>query len=545
MPNLFNSLLMKYIILFFIYLSISLEVSGQAGINSRTEYFPGYHNVLATELLKISSNKYLARYTLWDTTTLYRKVGYSTFNNDLEPLVQNLFLFSDTTGVIGNTNSSPQVLNDSTIINIMMPTAIVPDSIVPNYYVFFDDRLELKKVRIMENLDTAGLLERVRFTLNENKDKVYTIDGIKTPIPMGTDGRDFYQVYLRTYDLEGKRLASKHLPRPSNFVGAITGNSELICRKGSIYFGGSYLNYYYRENPADFFLRSFYYKMDLEGNILKSYFSPENKLCSIYESIMDKKQNSYLEIYEGVIIPFGSEYATLPSYGVTKLDSNLNWQWTRFFKDSIWGFEVPYFITGIAMTHDEKGVVLYGNRDIEDVNDPPGYNAAVIIKYDEIGNRTWTRHIYHSRDTLSQQVLYRMEATDDGGFIGVGSVVVWDNTINGGDQRGWRVKLDEYGCITPGCQVVPTKEYEQQKVSMSLYPNPCDNQLTVRIYKWEKGDGTIEIYDVQGRRCKTVKTAYPQDYELVIDVADLLPGSYVIRYISSEKVITSSKFVKM
>ena len=110
----------------------------------------------------------------------------------------------------------------------------------------------------------------------------------------------------------------------------------------------------------------------------------------------------------------------------------------------------------------------------------------------------------------------------------------------GGIQAALLVKLDECGCIEPGCNsACYDGGYSQQAIhfpKVEIYPNPASEyiQISAPISK-----GTLRVYNTQGQLC------IEKDYksESIIDITHLPNSTYTINYIGEGQVCIG-KFVK-
>jgi hypothetical protein len=107
----------------------------------------------------------------------------------------------------------------------------------------------------------------------------------------------------------------------------------------------------------------------------------------------------------------------------------------------------------------------------------------------------------------------------------------WPDSIKFDPDRWLVCKLDTL-TIT---QVVN----EYQELYLKITPNPVEDNLSINSNMPIPGD--IDIYDVTGRICKSIKSNNQE--KINIDVRDLGKGIYFIK-ISTQHNIISSKFVK-
>lgn len=90
-------------------------------------------------------------------------------------------------------------------------------------------------------------------------------------------------------------------------------------------------------------------------------------------------------------------------------------------------------------------------------------------------------------------------------------------------------------------------EYKPFNKGLIIYPNPLFNEiLNVQFTNSERSDLRIEIYDVNGKLCRS--KAYPELFEMgthkvTVDLIGIPKGVYVIKSILKEKVYTSKLII--
>jgi hypothetical protein len=68
--------------------------------------------------------------------------------------------------------------------------------------------------------------------------------------------------------------------------------------------------------------------------------------------------------------------------------------------------------------------------------------------------------------------------------------------------------------------------------NIQAYPNPVSDILTIKLDKSASGNVVIELYDMMGKKCKSI-TEYLTDGAAQIDVADLKTGVYFAKVFAS------------
>lgn len=78
-------------------------------------------------------------------------------------------------------------------------------------------------------------------------------------------------------------------------------------------------------------------------------------------------------------------------------------------------------------------------------------------------------------------------------------------------------------------------------VSMSVFPNPAKESLTIQVEGSKTITGLVEVYDlVSGRHVLSLQM---NNYQEVLGISNLSPGAYIIR-LTSEQYTATTRFVK-
>ena len=114
------------------------------------------------------------------------------------------------------------------------------------------------------------------------------------------------------------------------------------------------------------------------------------------------------------------------------------------------------------------------------------------------------------------------------------------------EAKGWLVKLDEYGCLVPGCQLVPTQDISEGKppgISVSVYPNPVSDMLNV--YSWSPympKHALLRIVSSSGQVVRESPVTR-SDLTSMIPVGDLAAGVYWVQYVEGGVVVATEEAV--
>ena len=99
-------------------------------------------------------------------------------------------------------------------------------------------------------------------------------------------------------------------------------------------------------------------------------------------------------------------------------------------------------------------------------------------------------------------------------------------------QQGWIMKVDEYGCLVPGCQLTSSIDEVSTPFSpdVRVYPNPANEFLHV-FYQTTPGVplGAVQfrIVDVLGREVTRFETNQ-SEMSFVLDVSGWVSGFYFL-----------------
>ena len=78
-------------------------------------------------------------------------------------------------------------------------------------------------------------------------------------------------------------------------------------------------------------------------------------------------------------------------------------------------------------------------------------------------------------------------------------------------------------------------------LSMSVYPNPTTNRLTLKVADYESDNLSYHLFDVTGKLVKMKKITDP---ETQIIMQDLKPGVYFLKIVDNNKEIKVFKIIK-
>lgn len=164
----------------------------------------------------------------------------------------------------------------------------------------------------------------------------------------------------------------------------------------------------------------------------------------------------------------------------------------------------------------------------------------ILLKVTSNGDPIWYRPISDpfaadNAGIFTEVQINSATPTSDGGFICAG-----EYRSDGGGlfpnfvQSAFAMKLDEYGCLEPGCQVVDAvEEVEAAQVpDFLVYPNPSTGYLNL-IGNFE----TAEVYDLTGRLLLQTKESH-------LNIESLAKGMYLVLFKQANQVIYAQKVLR-
>lgn len=205
-------------------------------------------------------------------------------------------------------------------------------------------------------------------------------------------------------------------------------------------------------------------------------------------------------------------------YLLAKIDGvNGNQIWADTSGIDAAGDNEVFFSTPIVTNNND--IMIVGAHEL-----PNSGVSTEVLKYNQDGDKLWERE-FNQYGGLNQNYFYDIHQTFDDGFIICGNLT----NLTAFESPIWAVKLDSMGCEVINCSVGVENDLLQTSNSVSIYPNPTSNYLTIES---DLDYHTINIYNLSG---KLVKTAERNSQILV---SDLSKGMYFIQLVADKNVIT-------
>ena len=106
--------------------------------------------------------------------------------------------------------------------------------------------------------------------------------------------------------------------------------------------------------------------------------------------------------------------------------------------------------------------------------------------------------------------------------------------------------MDEHGCLIPGCNetVSLTEVALNDSDAFRIYPNPASVMLYLDYRDENSLAAIIEIRSLIGDLVRRTKSFFSSNDQYTLPLYDLVPGTYVIRFLSEEgKLLQSEKLI--
>jgi len=180
---------------------------------------------------------------------------------------------------------------------------------------------------------------------------------------------------------------------------------------------------------------------------------------------------------------------------------------------------------------------------------------AWIFKLSAEGEIIWERNFHGNPNPLVYPgvTLSDIIATSDGGYATSGHY--WQYTgLPGGRADLWLLKLDENGCLTPGCTdalvIVGIEDsfpddgmLDVVEKFFTLSPNPTTDYATASFYNpISRKASTLVLSSLCGQEIVRIDMASGQRV-INLPLADLMSGIYLVSYMSEGRILQSERLV--
>ena len=295
---------------------------------------------------------------------------------------------------------------------------------------------------------------------------------------------------------------------------------------------------------SDYSFQCFLLAIDTSGQIQWTWLSPESWGLRDAARDMVLLEDGSLVIASGI----GHEQQR-PSVNVVyfdkavfKLNPQRELEWEVVLPDSV--------ITGWTQTTklvklmNGSGFLLSGMT--YSAQPPPKYFlvSGWIAKISNNGEKLWERKLAVLTDGSDAHHIYDMKETPDGGIIICGEARDWSGQ-DSIPQQAWLMKLDSFGCLVPGCQLIDATEEVQEQGTLLLYPNPARDYLNF-FYRPTPGlssrDIRFRIFDTSGRELQRFE-AQAGEATYIVPLWHWPPGVYFLQLLQNGLPVKTERFV--
>lgn len=248
---------------------------------------------------------------------------------------------------------------------------------------------------------------------------------------------------------------------------------------------------------------------------------------------------------EGNVLVSGTCYDEYTSPGISLAEFFIV-KLARGNGEVLWTRRYPVSISDWGALHDME--VLPNGDMIACGNTTPSEQAGFlgcIYKYSDNGNQLWRRYYRFLTNMDAFNDLVDVEPLTGGGFILTGTTRLsfqFPSVL-------WLLRLDEYGCLEPGCQNVGVNEFYMgmPERTLTCAPNPVDEVLTVNVELPEAyrplGPMRIEVTDLAGRVVHLGSLGSGPVASTTLMVEGWQAGAYIIHLADGTTLLTSRKFI--
>ena len=167
----------------------------------------------------------------------------------------------------------------------------------------------------------------------------------------------------------------------------------------------------------------------------------------------------------------------------------------------------------------------------------PAGEDGYLVKVSYDGEKIWERkyHVIEIPTSPTLHEFYDMRPTSDGGYIMAGQVLDFSQSLD--FQQGWLVKVDEYGCLVPNCQLADAiSDPFDNSPTINLYPNPTSDFLNIYFSHINKKDGVFRLIDLQGRTVLQFD-ANKNETTYIVSLEKYAAGIYFLQYVEEGVIV--------
>jgi len=308
----------------------------------------------------------------------------------------------------------------------------------------------------------------------------------------------------------------------------------------------------------DFYSKDYIFKIDSSGVQEWRYYSPQGDLILGVQDMILEADGSLI-----VASLYGKEVQAAPNTPsqlifqtfVYKLNPQRERVWATFIRENSWhqygasrqlvkcADESGYIIVGGVLENTDEELM---GTDIDIIHD-----WGMMAKISPTGDSLWHRYHYIPLEDHDQHEIYDIKESTDGGFIMCGLSVQANYGPDGGTsdgtgafQQAWLIKVDEHGCLVPGCHLPNAVDTPPDAIRLQIYPNPTTDFLNIffKTKEYTK-DGQFRVVDINGRVVKTFEPKNVAEATYSLPVYNMAKGIYFLQYLEGSNLRYTEKFI--
>ena len=214
---------------------------------------------------------------------------------------------------------------------------------------------------------------------------------------------------------------------------------------------------------------------------------------------------------------------------IFKLNADRSLAWERRMGNGRYYLEESW-MQAVLPANDGGGYIGAAAVNFRDTLQTGENTVGIIAKVSEQGDSLWARYIYQPFPLLRLHRVYDIQpsANKDGYYI-AGTNFVPINNEGQVQQQGWLVRVDNYGCLSPGCHLQVYSPEAPLEDNIHLYPNPTSAYVVIDHGGHDFSKGLFRIHDAQGRVLSEWRA--PQgELSTLVSVAQYPAGQYWLWY---------------
>lgn len=214
---------------------------------------------------------------------------------------------------------------------------------------------------------------------------------------------------------------------------------------------------------------------------------------------------------------------------IFKLSADRTLAWERRMGNGRYYLEESW-MQAVLPANDGGGYIGAAAVNFRDTLQTGTNTVGIIAKVSEQGDSLWARYLYYPTFQYRSHYVYDIKpASDKKGYYIAGTSLVPEANSGEALQQGWLVKVDNYGCLVPGCHLQVYSPEAPLEDNIHLYPNPTSAYVVIDHGGHDFSQGLFRIHDAQGRVLAEWRA--PQgELSTLVSVAQYPAGQYWLWY---------------